>query len=126
MAKNRAGKKTKTKTFFGHFLDPFFSAFAPHKPTFCWGKTIGRENDTKKWVPLARFLSFFWPKKSIRFMALKRTRGPESVVIYSTNCVWLKNAQKTRPEKKLKKGSKKGPQNGPRNRQNLSFAEAKR
>ena len=46
-------------------------------------------------------------------MALKRTRGPESVVIYSTNCVWLKNAQKTRPEKKLKKAQKRDPKMGP-------------
>ena len=62
----------------------------------------------KKRVPLARFFGVFLGKKSYRFMAKSRTRCPESVVIYSTNCVWLKNAQKSRPEKKAKKRLKKG------------------
>ena len=61
MAKNRADKKNEKKNCFGHFLDPCFSAFAPHKPTFRWGKTIGRENDTQKKGParaiFCRFVS---------------------------------------------------------------------
>ena len=99
------------KCIFCHFLDPFFSAFAPHKPTFRWGNTIGRENDTKKRVPLARFFVVFLTQKIASFYGLKTHPRPRKCCNLQHELrvaqKRTKNATRKKTKKRLKKGTPK-------------------